>query len=444
MIKDVLNNIPFTGISTDTRTLVPGNLFFAIRGEQFDGHDYIDVALRKGAAGVVVSKPHSSALAIQVEETVKSLGELTSAWRKKFTLPLIALTGSNGKTTTKNMIASVLGATEKPVLFTQGNLNNHIGVPLTLANLDTSHAYAVIEMGMNHLGEISYLSQLALPDIALITNAGPCHLEGVGGEISGVAKAKGEIFEGLSDNGVAIINQDDAFAGYWKNLIKDRKKPIRLVTFGFDASAEVRAEQKTLDQFILHHKDQTISISLKLCGKHNVYNALAAAAVGLVNKLSLVQIKQGLENITPAKGRMEIKSGVNEVTLIDDTYNANPLSLKAAIETVKSLENVEKKILILGDMRELGEQSIKLHEECGQFAKANGIDVLWATGDLSRHAVSGFGGNARFFDTQSELIKALLENPELLNKNNLILVKGSRSMAMEKVVEALLQNVSII
>jgi len=435
MIKDMLSNIKFEGISTDTRTLIPHNLYFAIKGEKLDGHDYVLEAIKKGASGVVVSNNLDVPIAVHVKDTIKSLGEVASNWRHQFSIPVIGLTGSNGKTTTKNMIAAILKESGKPVLSTKGNLNNHIGVPLTLANLNESHAYAVIEMGMNHTGEILTLTQLVRPTIALINNVGPTHLEGVGNTLEGVAKAKGEIFEGLCEGGTAIINNDDPFAEYWKDLIRVLNKKIKIVTFGIRASADITAEILPSNSFILNH---TVTIQLKLWGNHNIYNALAASAVGIVNNMSLDNIKHALENLSPEKGRMELKKASNQMDIIDDSYNANPQSLKAAIEAIGKLEKYRQKILILGDMGELGEQASKLHAECGRFAKENGIDVLWATGELMRHTVENFGENARHFETKSELIENLHKNQSLLDKHNLILVKGSRSMGMEEVVNSIL------
>jgi UDP-N-acetylmuramoyl-tripeptide--D-alanyl-D-alanine ligase len=434
MIKDTLNNISFEGISIDSRTLAPKNLYFALNGEQFDGHDYVLDAIQKGAGGVVVSNNVESPIAIHVKDAVKALGEVTSKWRDRFSIPVVGLTGSNGKTTTKNMIAAILKESGKPVLATKGNLNNHIGVPLTLALLDESHDYAVIEMGMNHTGEISYLTQLVHPTIALINNVGPTHLEGVGNTLEGVAKAKGEIFEGLSEGGTAIINNDDAFADYWKAKIKKLNKKINIVTFGIRSPADVTAAILPSNSFKLNN---TTTIQLKLWGNHNIYNALAAATVGVVNQISLDKIKQALENLLPEKGRMELKKAGNQMDIIDDSYNANPQSLKAAIESIGKLNQYRQKILILGDMRELGVQAENLHAECGKFAKENGIDVLWATGDLMRNTVKNFGENARHFESKAELIENLINNKSLLDKNNLILVKGSRSMEMEQVVKAL-------
>lgn len=436
MIVGVFENIAFEGISIDSRTLKPGNLFFALSGENWDGHDFIEEAYQKGAAGAVVSRQIQTNLPIRLtKDTVKTLGEITQNWREKFHIPLIGLTGSNGKTTTKNMIGAILKAAQKSVLITRGNLNNHIGVPLMLSELTPDHQIAVIEMGMNHFGEIDYLTRLSRPTTVLITNAGPCHLEGVDGTIAGVAKAKGEIFAGLSSQGTAVINTDDDFADYWKSLIQHKKNQnqnIKIMTYGIENKTDIRGELKD-NGFILYYQQQEIFIQLNLLGQHNILNALAAAAVTLSNGVTLLDVKTGLEIIQPEHGRMETKKGQNGVVIIDDTYNANPLSLKAAIESIR--DYTQKKILVLGDMRELGEQCVSLHRECGKFAKANGIDILLAMGDLTQHTVNSFGENARFFADHESLMTAL---KAYLDKDVLILVKGSRSMKMEKIVEAII------
>jgi len=428
MISGSLSNITYQGISIDTRTLKPGNLFFAIIGETLDGHDFVEEAFKKGAAGAVISKPvKTTGTVIQVKDTTQTLGDITKAWREKFSLPLIGLTGSNGKTTTKNMLAHIFSQKGK-TLSTRGNLNNQWGMPLMLAELSDEYQYAIIEMGMNHFHEIAYLTKLAKPTMALITNAGPSHLEGVGNTVEGVAKAKGEIFEGLTEDGIAVINADDEFCSFWKNLVKNK----RVITFGLNKQADVWGEPLE-EGFNLHYKNQSILIKLKLLGDHNIRNAVSASAVALVNGIEMEIIKKALEDILPEHGRMETKRGLNHVLVIDDTYNSNPLSLKAAIDTVK--KSSKTKILVLADMRELGEQAVLLHEECGKFAKENNIDFLFATGELMKNMVKAFGENAKHFENQVLLIEAL---KPYLNKDTLVLVKGSRSMKMENVVEAIL------
>ncbi len=429
MIAILHKDLPeFDGVSFDTRTLQPGNLYFAIRGESKDGHDFIDDARRKGAAGVVVSKPvETSVPVIQVDDTTIALGELGKVWRDQFDIPLVALTGSNGKTTTKNMIAAIFAEAGLNPLSTEGNLNNQWGVPLMLSRLTHEHKSAVIEMGMNHFEEIRYLTHLAKPTIAVITNAGPSHLEGVGGTVKGVAQAKGEVFEGLALNGTAVINADDKFADMWKKLAGSRK----MITFGLQNPADIQGEVMK-GGFILKIGDKSTTVKLGLLGKHNIMNALAASAVGAANNIKIEIIKSALEKMNPEHGRMEIKQGLNGAKVIDDTYNANPLSFRAAIESISHEKG--QKILALGDMRELGEQGPELHRECGKLAKEAGIDILFATGDLMKNTVESFGENAKHFDTHAELVAAL---KPLLNPDVLVLVKGSRSMKMELVVDAI-------
>ncbi|HEV2613368.1 MAG TPA: UDP-N-acetylmuramoyl-tripeptide--D-alanyl-D-alanine ligase [Gammaproteobacteria bacterium] len=429
MIAFSLKDLPaFNGISFDTRTLKPGNLYFAILGESKDGHDFVDQARRNGAAGAVVSKPVTSPLpTVQVEDTTKALGEFGKMIRDKFSIPLVGLTGSNGKTTTKNMIAAIFTEAGLNPLATEGNYNNQWGVPLMLSRLTKEHKSAVIEMGMNHFDEIRYLTHLAQPTIALITNAGPSHLEGVGGKVEGVAKAKGEIFEGLSKDGVAVINADDKFADFWKKLAGSRK----IITFGLAHPADVHGEIIP-GGFSLNYLDHKINIKLDLLGKHNIMNALAASAVGIANHIKVDVIKSALEKMNPEHGRMEVKQGLNGAKIIDDTYNANPLSFRAAIESIS--HDKAKKILVLGDMRELGETAVELHRECGKLAKSSGIDQIFATGELMKEFVKSFGEHAQHYNNQAELIKALLP---CLSKDVLVLVKGSRSMKMENVVNAI-------
>jgi len=434
MIAISLKDLPdFDGVSFDTRTLKPGNLYFAILGETKDGHDFVEEARRNGAAGLVVSKPVKSSIpVITVEDTTNALGELGQLWREQFSIPLVGLTGSNGKTTTKNMIAAIFEEAGLHPLATEGNFNNQWGVPLMLTRLTPEHKSAVIEMGMNHFDELRYLTHLAKPTIALITNAGPSHLEGVGGTIKGVAQAKGEIFEGLSNDGVAVINADDKFAELWKKLAGE-PNTRKIITFGLDHPADVHGEL-ILNGFSLNYSDQRINIKLNLLGKHNIRNALGAAAVAIANHIELSIIKSALEKINPEHGRMEVKKGLNGSKIIDDTYNANPLSFKAALEAISNPKERARKILVLGDMRELGEQALELHRECGKLAKSSGIDKIFATGDLMKELVKSFGENAQHFDNQEELIQALLP---CLSKEVLVLVKGSRSMKMEKVVDAI-------
>lgn len=422
----------FNGISTDTRTLLPGNLFVAIVGEKLDGHDYIEEAFNKGAAAALVNhKVESPLLQLCVNDTVAALGKICSLWRDRFSIPVIGVTGSNGKTTLKNMIASILVAAcdgdKTKVLATQGNLNNHIGLPLTLAQLSDEHRYAVFEMGTNHFGEIAYLTRLAKPDVAVVNNAAPAHLEGLE-TVAGVARAKGEIFLGLPKNGTAILNRDDEFFSYWKELTAGHPA----LSFGLNAAADITATVDDNQSVMFFTPKGNMTVTLPLLGMHNVLNALAATAATLAVGIDLAAIKLGLEKVAPAPGRLRQHMLPNGVRLIDDTYNANPGSVTAAIETLAHFPG--EKILILGDMKELGPQAKKLHEEIGQKALQKGIHWLLAVGENSLEAVRAFGAHAKHFKSHDDLIDAL---PAHLHKETTILIKGSRSMKMEKIVAGL-------
>lgn len=424
-------DISFTGLSIDSRTIRDNNLFVAIPGTRVDGHLFLDDAKRAGAAAALVSKPVDSSLPqLIVDDVAVAMGKLAKAWRNQFQTPLIAVTGSNGKTTLKNMIASILTAAchgnEKHVLANKGTYNNHLGLPLTLAELNTQHRYGVIEMGMNHFGEIAYLTKIAHPSVAVITNAAPSHLEGVG-DLSGVARAKAEIFQGLSPRGVAVLNRDDTFFSFWREQIGQRQ----LITFGFHEDADVRA---LADKNMMHLQTSqgSITINLPLLGKHNVMNALAATAAALALDIHMLPIKTGLETIRPVSGRLELHELPNGANVIDDTYNANPLSLNAAIDTLMNFAG--KKILVLGDMKELGPTSKSIHHAAGIAIRKAGIDYLFTFGELSAITAEAFGEGGFHFNEQTKLVAAL--KPLLCNQTT-ILVKGSRSMHMENVVSAL-------
>jgi len=429
--------IEFKGISIDSRTLHHGNLFVAVPGEQFDGHDFVADAHKKGAAAALVSRKIDCPIVqLVVPDTTLALGKLAAHWRNQFKLPIAAITGSNGKTTVKNMLAAIFTAAchgnDTDVLATQGTLNNHWGLPITLSRLGRHHRYAAIEMGMNHFGEIDYLTKLTRPNVAAITNAATAHLEGLG-SVEGVAKAKAEIFNGLSSNGIAVLNRDDKFFSYWQEQAKDHPQ----ITFGFSNDADISAdlhEAKQRQHITLKTPKGNVEVYLPLLGKHNVANALAATALALALNIDLKAIKFGLENIEPAKGRLQLHHLSNGVKIIDDTYNANPFSLQAAVETLKAFEG--KKILVLGDMRELGEDAKSLHQHAGQDIRQAGIDYLFTYGDLSSNASQEFGEGAYHFNEQEKLVTAL---KPFLHNTTTILVKGSRSMKMEQVVAGLVQ-----
>lgn len=423
----------FTGVSTDTRTLKHGDLFVALVGPNFDGHSFVNEAAGKGAVGALVSRTLAADVsAVQVADTRLGLGQLAAHWRRQFQIPVIAVTGSNGKTTVKNMIAAILNVTG-PVLATQGNLNNDIGVPLTLLRLKPGDLHAVIEMGMNHPGEIDYLTKLTRPTIALINNAAAAHLAGLG-SVSAVARAKGEIYSGLDADGIAVLNADDPHADLWRELAA----PHRVITFGLDRPADVSAEYE-LDAggSTIHLKTPHggINMRLSLLGRHNVMNALAASSASLAAGVSLADIQTGLEKLRSVSGRLEVKHGLNGARILDDTYNANPGSLAAGVEVLKAASG--ERVLVLGDMGELGEAARDIHRRVGLLAKSLGIERLYAVGELTPGAVEAFGKGAQHFTSHEALIENLRS---CLHADMTVLVKGSRLMKMERVVVGIVEH----
>lgn len=425
----------FSSVSINTRSLQRGDLFVAIAGEHFDAHDFLDVAAEKGAVGAIIGRQVRSELpTIRVKDTRLALGRLAREWRKSCSGPVIGVTGSNGKTTVKEMIASILGLNGR-VLFTQGNMNNEIGVPLTLLRLGRDDQYAVVEMGANHSGEIAYSSSLAEPDVAVLTNAGSAHLEGFC-SLQGVARAKGELVASLSGEGVAVLNVDDRFFEYWRGLAGR----ARVLSFGLGSGADIRATDIEMtwtpvgveNRFNLHTGGTRRSIRLQVAGTHNVCNALAAAAAAQAVGINLDQIREGLENFRPVRGRVQPIPGLAGSLVIDDTYNANPSSFEAAIDVLAQFKG--ERCVILGAFAELGESSDELHEQVGLHARNQGISRFFATGQGAEKAVAAFGDGARFFNCQSDLIEA---SRELLSCHVVVLVKGSRSQKMDRVVEAL-------
>ncbi len=426
----------FTSVGTDSRNLTQGQLFVALRGEHFDGHAYAQPCLEQGAVAAMISAPQAGlSSALLVQDTRLALGNLAAHWRSKFTIPLAAITGSNGKTTVKEMLASILRAAtgdDDAVLATQGNLNNDIGLPLTLLKLHSQHKYAVAEMGMNHPGEISYLTRIGRPTVALINNATMAHLGGLG-TIEAIALAKGEIFEGLVADGIAVINADDAFAPLWHRLAAQHK----VLTFGLEHATDVSASYQ------LHADGSTLQMngpqglaefSLAVAGVHNVRNALAAATAALAMGVPLSAITAGLAAFGGVKGRLQLKAGINGAQIIDDTYNANPASMKAAIDVLAVRPG--EKLLVLGDMGELGADAAKLHAEIGRYARRAGIDALFVLGDLSHEAVAAFAVDgeqscARHYATPEALAADLTQH---MGAAASVLVKGSRFMRMERVV----------
>ncbi|MDQ5939930.1 MAG: UDP-N-acetylmuramoyl-tripeptide--D-alanyl-D-alanine ligase [Pseudomonadota bacterium] len=432
------HDIDINGLSIDTRTLQKGQLYVAISGKNFDGHDFVDNAAHLGAAAVLVHEKIATHLPqILVANTHLALAQIAGAWRERMNLNVIGVTGSNGKTTTKEMLASILSVNDE-VWFTQGNLNNDIGVPLTLLCLSPVHRYAVIEMGANHVGEIAYTSQFAKANVAIVTNVGAAHLEGFG-SIDNIAKAKGELFEALGADGIAILNADDVFFDYWMRVIGKRKK----ISFGLTNTATVCAENIVasdqfdhfITQFDLRFDGQRMRIDLPLAGHHNVLNALGAAASSLALGISLTQIKQGLEKMVPVKGRLQLQSGYLGCMIINDTYNANTASLKVALDVLTQSQG--EHWVVLGAFGELGEESDRLHSEMGNTLKKYKIKQVFAVGEKMKHAVTAFGENGHYFNSQEDLLNALIPR---LTGNETLLIKGSRAQRMENIAAALVNT----
>ena len=427
-------DVEFSGCSTDSRTLREGELFIALRGTYFDAHQFISEAKESGAVGVLVEREVDRSIPwIMVQDTRHTMGQIAGLWRSRFSPGVVGITGSNGKTTVKEMIYSILSKCAS-VLVTKGNLNNDIGVPMTMFNLNGKHKYAIIEMGANHPGEISWLSEIAKPRVAIITQCAPAHLEGFG-DIIGVAKAKGEIVDALPDEGTAILNYDDQFHGLWQQVAGNR----RCITFGKTGEADVYAAEILLGSRSTSFKLKTakgrINIFLQLMGEHNVINALAAAAGAIALGVDLHDIKKGLESIEAVKGRLQWLQSPSGVQIVNDTYNANPGSLQAALNAMTNLSG--PRWMILGDMEELGDEAVTIHEQAGRLIRNAGFDKLFACGELAIHAVDAFGDGGYHFESQNELITALLI--EITAKTTL-LVKGSRSSRMERVVELLIEK----
>ena len=438
-------DVLFSGVSKDTRTIAAGDLYVAIKGENFDGHEFISQAKKAGAVAAMVSDMQTTELSqLCVADTRLGLGGLASywakLWRKQSAISdvrkLIGVTGSNGKTTVKGMCGSIFSqsAGTEFVLTTQGNLNNDIGMPLTLLSLREQHRYAVIEMGANHIGEIDYLSDLACPDIAVVTNAGSAHLEGFG-SLKNVATAKAEIFNGLNEQGTAVINMDDRFTETWLAASAGKSQ----ITFSMkNKNADCYAVESEAGVYAFNLPVGCAEVSLTVPGKHNVMNALAAAGAACAAGIELDAIKTGLNAFENIQGRLKTNAMRCGAIVIDDSYNANPGSMRAAIDVLANYPN--KTILVLGDMGELGAESSQLHAQIGDYAKQLKINVLYATGKQSANVVKAFGSDAKYFEDKKSLLNALAEE---LKGDEVVLVKGSRSAKMEDVVSGLLSNDSV-
>ena len=418
----------FHGVCSDSRQVRAGQLFIALRGPTFDGHDFVAGAAASGAAAALVSKRIEVPIAqIVVGDTLAAYGRLAQLWRSRFAIPTIALTGSNGKTTVKEMLRAILiehTGTADAVLATEGNLNNAIGVPQMMCGLTHRHRVAVFEMGMNHRHEIDYLTRLVVPDVALVIMAGSAHIGELGSR-EAIAEAKGEIYGGLGARGTACVNLDDRFAGYWRGLVGDR----RLVTFGAAVGADVRGEPHG-DGLRLGIGGAVRDVRLRVAGEHNRRNAIAAAAGAHALGVPLAAIVAGLGAFEGVAGRLRTYPGHHSATIIDDTYNANPDSMHAAIATLAGRPG--QRILVLGDMGELGSGAAAMHREVGAAAKAAGIDALLAIGDMARQYADAFGVGATHY---AELDALLADLAPRLAADATVLVKGSRFMRMERVVE---------
>jgi UDP-N-acetylmuramoyl-tripeptide--D-alanyl-D-alanine ligase len=420
----------FSGVSTDTRALRAGDLFVALRGERFDGHGFLRNAAAAKAAAAVVDRKYSGEYPLPVvivDDTRLALGDLARHWRARFSPALIAVAGSNGKTTVKEMLASILRAHagDDAVLATVGNLNNDIGVPLTLLRMRHAHRWCAIELGMNHKGEIAYLARMARPGVALVNNAQREHLEFMG-SVQEVAAENAAVYEALAEEGVAIVNADDAHAGFFRGRAGRR----RVVDFGLDQPAAVSGgyHLKPLESEVsIRTPAGEASATLAIPGLHNVRNALAAAACGFAAGIAPTTIGAGLSAFRPYNGRLQVKQARDGATLIDDSYNANPDSVRAAIDVLASCAGPT--VLVLGDMGEVGEQGEEFHREVGAYARAKGVSSLLALGESTRHAVEAFGAGGRHFEKLEELASQVCGRS--------ILVKGSRFMKMERVVAAL-------
>jgi UDP-N-acetylmuramoyl-tripeptide--D-alanyl-D-alanine ligase len=430
------DDLRFSSFSINTRTLQAGDVYIAIKGQVFDGHDFVGEAVQAGAKAIIVQREVTTTIpSIIVNDTQQALAQLATARRQQSQALIVGVTGSNGKTTVKEMLAAILGVYAQ-VLYTQGNLNNDIGVPLTLLRLQDEHRYGVIEMGANHAGEIAYTSTCTQADVVLITNVGAAHLEGFG-SLDGVARAKGEIIATLKDDGVAILNRDDQFYDYWKTLAGLRKN----LSCGLSATADFRAEGIMTNVIDYQFKSQfelitplgNLPISLNLAGGHNVLNVVAASAAAVALGIDLEQIQLGLVGLQPVKGRLQPLVGRLGNILIDDTYNANPASLKVALDVLKGCSG--EPWLALGAFGELGADSLSLHADMAADIKSRGVTRLFATGVDAKATVEAFGAGATYFAEQADLIQQLHQE---LTPNVTLLIKGSRAQHMENVVVALM------
>ena len=429
--------VQFNRVSTDTRSLQKGDLFVALSGPNFDGNRFVVQAKESGAVAAIVSEFQPVDLPqLKVVDTRIALGQLSALNRQLFTHEVVAITGSSGKTSVKEMLASIL-RTQGDVLATKGNLNNDIGVPLTLLEIESQHRFAVIELGASGLGEIAYTVGLTKPDVAILNNAGGAHLEGFG-DLNGVVKAKGEIFDGLASDGVGVVNLDDSNAAIWLAQLKDKKH----LTFSLlSAHADFFAShiEEAINGcygYVLNSHEGSVQIQLQVLGRHMIANAMAAASAASALGIDLQQIKAGLEQVKAVPGRLVVSTTAAGTRVIDDTYNANPDSMKAALNVLRDLSGT--RVFVMGSMGELGPEALNLHQQIGNYAAEHGVDLFLAVGDLASAAAKAFnshGGESKVFENNQTLAAWLNQR---VNKEMVVLIKGSRSAAMETVVDALL------
>jgi UDP-N-acetylmuramoyl-tripeptide--D-alanyl-D-alanine ligase len=442
-ILDKMETMEIKGVSIDSRTIRDGELFVVIKGDRFDGHDFVPEVIKKGAWGALVERTaletRFSILGnlknvLPVEDTLTALQEMAYLHRRKFAVPVVGITGSNGKTTTKEMLARILQK-QGPVLKNEGNLNNHIGVPLTLLRLNADHTSAVVEMGMSAPGEIDTLARLVNPDIGVITNIGPAHLEFLK-SMDLVAQAKGELFSHLKPGGTAVLNADDDYFDTLKIKFSGR-----VLSFGIDKDSDVRAseirQEKDFTDFTIRSDGSTVKVRLRAVGKHNIYNALAAAAAALAMGLSIDVVKYGLDDFLPSAMRSELRQ-IQGRTVFADCYNANPASMDAALATLRSLKSGKKAIAVLGDMLELGTVEVEAHRAIGATAARLGVDLVITIGPLAKHigegAIDAGMPKDRVLAAGSQAEAAALLK-KLSVPGDAVLIKGSRGMKMEKILE---------
>tara|TARA_B110000259_G_scaffold56167_1_gene66273 strand:- start:1033 stop:2379 length:1347 start_codon:yes stop_codon:yes gene_type:complete len=413
------------GFSIDSRTLLKNEIFIAIQGENFDGSNYIDMAIKKGSSWIITSsKNHKSNRCIYVKNTKETLCKIASYLVGEVSPKIIAITGSNGKTTTKEMVANILYQhyPKNEILVTKGNLNNDIGLPLTLFNLKENHTIVVLEMGMNHQDEITKLCKIAPPDIAVITNIGEAHLENFSSK-NGIAKAKKEILLGAKKNGIAILPRDDVYFNY----LKSDCLYLRCISFGINKNSNIRLD---LSSNVLTVDEEKINIESSLLGKENLMNMAAAVSVANALELPTETIIKGMKTIDSIEGRLEVKITANNIKIIDDTYNSNPSSMMMAIDVLDQFK--QKKILIVGDMAELGPLSKKYHTDIGHYILEKNIDLVMGIGNMTRHLIDVLGAKGLWYPSKEDLLN---ETNKILKKDTVVLVKGSRFMRMEQIVD---------